>query len=411
MMTTPLLQPVISPILVGRDEYLAALDSLASGVKAGQGVTLLVSGEAGIGKSRLVAEARTRFRREPAGRVLQGHCFEHDAGLPYAPFVDLFHNMLAEQPDELSRLLAVAPELAVLLPELADQPVPSTTADAEQDKRRMQQALVRMVATLSGEQPVLLIIEDIHWADGLTLELLQRLAQRVAALRLLLIVTWRDEEESEPLRHFLAAVDRGRTGRELQLARLEPAAVERMLRAMFGQPQPIRPDFLETIVGLTDGNPFFIEEVVTALIASGDIYRENGNWSRKELTELRIPRSVVDAVQQRARGLSGTARQLLDLAAVAGQRFDVGIVQEVLVLDDAALLGAIRELVEARLIVDVSDEQAAFRHALTREAVYAALLARERRAHHLALAEAIERRHAASPGPYAVDLSYHYHAA
>lgn len=410
-MIAPLLQPAISPLLVGRDQYLDAFDELAAGVREGNGITLLVSGEAGIGKSRLVAEARERFAAHASVSILQGNCFEHDRGLPYAPFVDLLRGLLAKDDPSMSRPLAVAPELTLLLPELSGQTGTSTSNDPQQDKRRIQDAILRAIDAVAASDALLLIAEDIHWADDLSLELLQRLAQRTSSRPLMLLVTWRNDDVSDSLNHFLATIDRRRLGTELRLERLTTGQIEIMLRAIFDQVQPIRPDFLQTIADLTDGNPFFIEEVLTALIAAGDIYQMNGVWARKDVAELRVPRSVVDAVRQRSGNLSETALQFLNLAAISGQRFDISIIQELLRIDDGATIAAIHELIEARLVVEVSAEQLAFRHALTRRAVYIGLLARERRALHLRLGDALEHSHATMPDRDLAALSYHYHAA
>ncbi len=143
---------------------------------------------------------------------------------------------------------------------------------------------------------------------------------------------------------------------------------------------------------LTEGNPFIIEELLKSLIEAGDIFDEQGRWKRKELRELHIPRSVRDAVQQRTAHLSESARQVLHLAAVAGRHFDFALLQELTQQDEAQLLRLIKELMAAQLVVEESAEQFAFRHALTRQAVYGQLLVRERKALHRTIAETFERR-------------------
>ena len=143
---------------------------------------------------------------------------------------------------------------------------------------------------------------------------------------------------------------------------------------------------------LTEGNPFIIEELLKSLIEAGDIFDEQGRWKRKELRELHIPRSVRDAVQQRTAHLSESARQVLHLAAVAGRHFDFALLQELTQQDEAQLLRLIKELMAAQLVVEESAEQFAFRHALTRQAVSAQLLVRERKALHRTIAETFERR-------------------
>src|SRR4029079_10262393 len=137
-------------------------------------------------------------------------------------------------------------------------------------------------------------------------------------------------------------------------------------------------DFLETIQVLTEGNPFFVEEILKSLILAGDIFYSNNTWDRKALNELHIPRSVQDAVQQRVEQLSPTAKQLIVMAAVAGRRFDFALLCALTQQDEYELISAIKEMIGAQLVVEESAERFAFRHALTRQAIYAGLLFRER---------------------------------
>ena len=162
---------------------------------------------------------------------------------------------------------------------------------------------------------------------------------------------------------------------------------------------------------LTEGNPFIIEELLKSLIEAGDIFYEQGRWKRKELRELHIPRSVQDAVQQRTAHLSEGARQVLHLAAVAGRHFDFALLQELTQQDEAQLLRLIKELIAAQLVVEESAEQFAFRHALTRQAVYAELLVRERKALHRTIAETFERLYASTLEAHLADLASHFYEA
>jgi tetratricopeptide (TPR) repeat protein len=213
------------------------------------------------------------------------------------------------------------------------------------------------------------------------------------------------------LNHLLAALDRMAFVDEVQLARLTHADVEVMLRAIFNLPTAPRADFLDALYALTNGNPLFIEEVLKSLIASGDIYQEGGAWTRKPLSELHIPRTVQVAVQQRTHQLSAAVQQLLTLAAVAGQRFDFAVLQTVTQQDESELLRQVKDLLAAQLVVEETDETFAFRHALTRQAIYSALLARERKALHRAVAEALERCYADVLDSHAGELAYQFYEA
>jgi len=197
--------------------------------------------------------------------------------------------------------------------------------------------------------------------------------------------------------------------------------VDRMIGAIFDLNRPVRADFLEPIHTLTEGNPFFIEEVLKALLAVGEIFYVEGIWDRKPMRELHIPRSVQDAVVRRMEQLSDAAQSTLALAAVVGRRFDFRLLQGLTAMNEYELVQQIKQMVAAQLIVEESADEFAFRHALTREAVYATLLRRERKALHHRVAELLEGLYTGSavslfsddPGlnAHSAELAYHYHAA
>jgi DNA-binding CsgD family transcriptional regulator/tetratricopeptide (TPR) repeat protein len=409
---------VVCPIVVGRGDSLHALDVLAARARGGQGRLVLVAGEAGIGKSRLVAETRARVAGEedlPASgmRFLQCACFEPDRALPFAPFQDLLRTLIRGQdPEEVRAVLgAAAPELAKIVPELVallPGVSPSPVLEPAHEKRRLVESLVVLCERLAAERPLLLAVEDLHWSDEASLEVLLALARRIAAQPILLLATYRSDEVHPELRHFLAELDRGRLATELAVSRLSAGDVDAMLRAIFQLDRPARADFLDALFALTDGNPFFVEEVLKSLLAAGDIFYADGVWDRKPLAELHIPRSVNDAVQRRTHELSTAARQLLTLAAVAGRHFDLALLQTLTGSDEREHIAAMKELVLAQLVVEVSGDQFAFRHALTRQAVYSSLLARERKTLHRDVAAAIERTYADRLDLWFGDLSLHF---
>ncbi|MBF6589630.1 MAG: AAA family ATPase [Ktedonobacterales bacterium] len=414
-MTLPFERPVVCPILVARDDHLAALRQLCERAASGVGHTVLVSGEAGIGKSRLVAEAKG-FGAHANMRVLQGNCFEPDRAALYAPLLDLFRGLLATcSRDEIVQdlgaagpeLVKILPELTLYLPDLA----PTPALDPEQEKRRLYDALARLFLRLASAQPLLIVIEDLHWCDDTSLGFLLSLARRGVACPLLLLLTYRSDEVHADLRHLLAGLDRERLATEMSLPRLDTPGIETMLRAIFALERPVRADFLEALRTMTEGNPFFIEEILKALVSEGGISYQNGAWDRKPTSELHIPRSLHDAVQRRVQQLSPEAQGVLALAAVAGQRFDFALLQEITGYDERELLRLIKEVIAAQLVVEVSAEQCAFRHALTRQAIYSELLARERQTLHRTLADAIERVYGATPDSHLADLAYHFYEA
>jgi len=403
--------PLVSPILIGRDPQRAALLRCLDAAATGHGQTVLVAGEAGIGKTRLVAEGVARATARGA-LVLQGNCFEPDRALPYAPLLDLLRGFLLPRPtDEIASLLGdAAPELAHLLPELIPRVpdlVPSRSAGPEPDQRRLFHALTRFVVRLAADRPLVVVAEDVHWSDEASLDFFGFLARRIAARPILLALTYRSDEVTPSLGHLLAELDRGRLATEIQLGRLSREEVDALLRAILRREAPLPPVVPAAIHELTEGNPFFVEEVLKSLPADA-LDGADAAWSPSGAA---IPRTVRDAVRRRTARLPPEVADLLALAAIAGRSFGFGVLQELTGWTEAALLAAIKELIAAGLVVEESADRFAFRHALTRQAVAAELLARERRALHRRVAEAIERRHAGALDPHLGDLGAHWFEA
>ena len=233
--------------------------------------------------------------------------------------------------------------------------VPLSSSDPEQEKRRLFTALAHFFTSQATRQPVLLIIEDIHWSDDTSLEFLHYLARHCPAYPLLVLLTYRSDEVRPSLRHFLAQLDRERIAQEIPLVASQ-REVEAMLRAIFALPRSSRRELPDPLYALTEGNPFFIEEILTSLIAAGDIFYVNGQWERKPLGELHIPRSVQDAVSS-VLILEPGCRHVLTLAAVAGRRFDFALLQQLTEHDEEAITRIDKELIAAQLVVEESEER------------------------------------------------------
>jgi DNA-binding CsgD family transcriptional regulator len=408
-MATSSVQMMRSPILIGRAQPLATLEQLLTTARAGHGQVALISGEAGIGKTRLVRELADLAQAQ-GWALLDAHCFPQDRLCPYAPVLDLFRTHFWQRPDELA---AFSGELAPLLPDLlpGSAAAPPVALDSEQEKRRRFAALARFFAQQAERQPLLLIVEDIHWSDDLSLELLFTLARQCAERPILLVLTYRSDESEQVLLPWLAQLDRARLGQEVALAPLSRDDVAGLLGALFALERPARPEFLNALYSLTEGNPFFLEEVLKSLVAAGEIFYHDGIWDHRPLSEIRIPRSVQDAVGRRAAQVSESARHVLALAAVAGRRFDFALLLALSGLTEQDLLAVLKELIAAQLIAEESSERFAFRHALVREAIYSDLLARERAALHRAIGTAIEGIAGQSVEQYLPELSYHFFEA
>ncbi|HYO50720.1 MAG TPA: LuxR C-terminal-related transcriptional regulator, partial [Chloroflexia bacterium] len=265
---------------------------------------------------------------------------------------------------------------------------PRLALEPAQEKHRLFQALSTVL--LNSQTVQFVVIEDLHWCDDNSFEFLLYLARRIADYPTMLMLTYRSDEVHPTLRHFLAELDRERLAVELPLSGLSRDEVDTLIRAIFPQPGPVRGEFLDALYNLTEGNPFFLEEVLKSLLASGDIFYQEGRWTRKPVTALAIPRSVQDAVARRVEQVSPPASRLLGIAAVVGRRFDFALLQSITGQSEAELLELLKELISAQLVAEESDDRFTFRHALTQQAVYRGLLARERRALHDKIAQTIE---------------------
>jgi DNA-binding CsgD family transcriptional regulator len=407
--------PIVCPVLVGREHELAVLEHQLSGALAARGHTVLLTGDAGVGKSRLAAEIRVRAASRGMA-VLQGRCFEPDRSLPYAPLIDLLRACLgARAPAAVPEALGpLAPHLVGLMPEyisLLPHAVAAPALDPRHERHRIIQAFVQFIAYQVRISPLLLLVEDLHWSDDASLDVLLALARFAPGERLLVLLTYRADEVQPALVALQSILVHNRLVSELRLAPLDYQQADTMLRSIFQQQHPIRGDFLAVLHGLTEGNPFFIEEVLKALVAAGDIFHAEGRWDRKPLAELKIPRTLHAAVEQRVATLTPTTRHVLVLAAVAGRRFDFELLWRLTGADERTLVGQMKELIAAQLVVEESADRFAFRHALTRATLYAGLLARERRTLHATIASQLEAlvraRGDEALDAAAADLAYH----
>lgn len=415
MMALPFDTSVVCPVFIGRTASLASFEHVFEQVRSGQGQTVLVSGEAGIGKSRLVAEVNARLGSEQVC-FLHGACFEQNRTLPFAPLLDVLRTQLLTGSRDAflthltpfaPELIKILPDLAIFLPDVRSTPVLSPV----QEKRRLFVTFTHCLLGLAEQGLLVLVIEDLHWSDDTSLEFLLDLIHHLRSRPLLLLLTYRREEVHPMLAHFLSTLDRQRTILECSLTPLSKEEVHAMLRAMFQLKKPVRRDFLETLYQLTEGNPFFVEEVVKSLVAAGDIFYTGNLWDRKSLAELHIPRSVHEAVQQRIRLLPDQARETLELAAVVGRHVEFALMLALTGRSEAELNQVMEILIAAQLLVETGASQMAFRHALTRAAVYGELLAHKRKALHLTIAQMIERLYASALEAHLADLAYHFYQA
>ena len=387
---------VSSAHLIARARPLEALQVVLVQAASGRGSCVLISGEAGVGKSRLVQELLASH--DVSGyRILQGGAIESSVAYPYAPLMDLLRSALASlSTAQTATLLGpLTGVLSGLLPELAwtlPTEAPAASLAPELERQQLFEALMQLLARLANASPLLIIIEDIHWSDEATLEFLHLLARRLSTRPICLLLTMRPQDGSPALDSFLSRLNRERLAGELPLDALSLEGVDAMLRSMFHWRNAVKPPLLNVIFDLTEGNPFFVEEVANALVATGDIYRVTGGWRHRPVAQLKIPHSLRLVVEGRMAQVSAEAAEMLALAAVVGRKLDFDLLTQLTGRDEASLLRLIRELVRARLLVELTPDTLAFRHALTREVIYTGLLSRRRRNLHCVIAAWLEGR-------------------
>jgi DNA-binding CsgD family transcriptional regulator len=408
----------VSPF-VGRTAELEKLRTLMPQAEGERRRVALLAGEPGAGKSRLAREFASQTARDGA-LVLYGAC-DAVVRTPYGPFVEALERLvrvtevarlrvaLGAGGSELTRLL---PDLPALLGELP-QPV---EADPDTERHRLHTAVADLLASVSRARPILLVLEDVHWADGATLLLLRHLARSAWSARLLILTTFRDSEADVPeaLAETLADLRRSEDVVRLRLCGLSGAEVSDLVsRAAGSDPDPELRELATTIHDLTGGNAFLVCELWRALVETGIVDIAGGQVRvTRPLSELGTPESVREVVSQRLSRLAPSTIDLLELAAVAGPEFELEPVRGAAGLAEPELLAALEEAVGSGMVEEIPSQRLAcrFTHEIVRRALYDRLSRLRRAELHLRVGEALERAGAGSDRALA-DLAHHFGAA
>ncbi|MFF0213599.1 helix-turn-helix transcriptional regulator [Streptomyces vinaceus] len=364
----------VSPVFVGRADELAVLTDALARAAGQEPQAMLVGGEAGVGKTRLTEE----FVHEAARRgavVAVGGCVEIGAeGLPFAPFSTALRTLHRLLPGELAAAAAgQQDELARILPELGDTP---RGPHDEESTARLFELTARMLERLAADRTVVLVLEDLHWADTSTRHLLSYLFRTLASGRLVVVATYRadDVHRRHPLRPLLAELDRLRTVQRIELPRFNRAEVRRQLAGILAS-QPDE-DFVDSVYERSDGNAFFVEELAAC--------RRSG--CRAGLTE-----SLRDLLLVRVEVLPEAAQRVVRIVAEGGSTVEYPLLRAVAGLGEDELIEALRAAVGANILLATPDGDGyRFRHSLVREAVSDDLLPGERARVNRRYAEAME---------------------
>jgi ATP/maltotriose-dependent transcriptional regulator MalT len=374
---------------------MSALHGALARAGSGEPGTVLVGGEAGVGKSRLVSEFAGEAERAGA-RVLTGGCLELGAdGLPFAPFTSVLRELVRDLgADGVAGLLpsGAARELARLLPEFGE---PAGPDDAGSSRARLFEQMLILLEQLADRDPLVLIVEDAHWADRSTRDLLQFLIRNQRTIDgLLIVVTYRSDElhRTHPLRPLLAELGRVGWVARIELGRLTRAETGELVAQISGR-QP-RENAVSAVYRRTEGNPLFVEALV------GDAAPGSG-----------LPESLHDLLVAGVRRLPEPAQEVVRVASAGGEQVGHALLAAVTGLDDTTLTSALRPAVAGNVLLADADGYA-FRHTLIREAVHDELLPGERGGLHGRFARAIEGDPLlVPPGRAAVERAYHWYAA
>jgi class 3 adenylate cyclase len=386
---------------VERDAEQETLSSVWESARARGVRGALVAGDAGIGKTRLAAEFAAHVHATGAV-VLVGRCDE-DLAVPYQPFVEALRYFVNHAPEDMVNRLGRYPgELTRLVPELAARVAhlpPALQADPETERFRLFDAIASWLGAASQDDPLLLVLEDLHWATKPTTLLLRHLLRADAAAQLLILATYRqtDLARDAPLRELLADLHRSTDAERITLEGLEEAGVAALLADALARPLTSdEVDLARRIRAETAGNAFFASEVVRQVGESGMPY-----------DSVAIPDTVREVVGRRLARLSDDADDVLVTAAVTGTEFDAGLLSAVAARPEADVITALDEATEAHLLEEMALDQYRFAHSLVREAIHDKLSQGRRVRLHRLTAQAIRRIYVSELDEHLVALAYH----
>jgi tetratricopeptide (TPR) repeat protein len=391
---------------IGREDLLARLQEAAGDVAAGATALGFVTGDGGIGKTRLVAELASRL---PGFDVLYGRCDE-EQHFPYGPWVQALRPRLARLADpELAGLLGgAAADLARLLPEIRERlpEVASASRHGDPDTERHQLfvAIAQLLGRLAARRPLLVVVDDLHWADRSSLLLWRHVADDPGLGAVLLVGTFRDTElhPGHPLPELIADLERHRDVPRIALGGMDEGEVGALIGSVHDA--EVDAGTVRAIRTETDGNPFFVKQLVRHLEEVG------GDGGLDAFDGLAVPQGVRDVIARRVSRLSADAGPVLRVAALLGRDFEFEVLAEVVELDEEPLLDVLDEAVRGGLLVELPSTPGrySFAHALLRTTLEAELSRTRRARLHARIGAAIERQHAGRLEPWLDELARHF---
>lgn len=413
-----LLDHIVRGQLIGRESEMSELEGFWNRAERGEGHLVLLSGEPGVGKTRLLEEL-TAFAQLRGALVLEGH-FHPELGVTYLGLREALQDYLRSLPADQARAAigSTAPELVKLVPEVeaivGNITLNPPMGELEAERLRLFDHVTQFLIRLTKKTPLLFVLEDLHWADGPSLLFLHFLLRNTRQVPILVLGTYR-ETELDPVRPFyetLLGLNRDRLYTRVALHGLDAKNVERLVSALLDG--PVEASLVSAITLDTEGNPFFVEEVIKGLVERSGLRQEDGVWRPAEEIEHFIPQSIQIALGKRLETLSEDARAALSLASVLGREFDMDILLSMSAWDEDRMLDALDEAGKAQLITELrmhGKETYRFAHALLAQVIYDAINTRRRARFHQQAGESLERVFARKLEEHIEALAYHFSRA
>lgn len=404
--------------LVGRAQELTLLTSALETARQGRGSVHLVTGEGGVGKTRLTVAVGERAR-ERGFTVVTGRAFPVETGIPYALFADGFVPMMREMSSASLQTLSrgAVTELAMLFPTLrADGAPPTATTTAGDLKSRLLDSFTQLLGRLAERQPLLLVLENLQWADPSSIDLFHFVARRAHTHPMVVLSTYNDTQlagnrglrAAEQSLRSLGALERH------TLSPLDRDETEALVCAISGESPAAIGDFADRIHARTRGNPFFIRETFQALVGAGRLRREGERWVGWKTEQLSLPDSIRDALALRHDRLSAGAQRIVAIAAVVGTHVPHLLLARLGGLDGPSLLEAIDELLRERLLEETDGAVGPaylFTHPLLQEMLYGEMSRARTQLLHAEIADALEAQYGAEAMARAEELAVHFRRA
>ena len=416
------------PVLVGRERELEELMRYLDSVIEGKGSTVFISGEAGSGKTRLTREFLKAANEKGVG-VMAGWCLS-EAAVPYFPFVEAFNANFASFPQEehptniqqpgtlldirgVTQITSTEREITKLLtgPSSAEKPGKPQALSPQVWKDQTFAAVTRTLHSISTQAPIILFLEDIHWADSASLALLHYIARSITSERILVLATFRSEAltadaegHPHPLAEALRSMGREDLFTEIKLPNLNQTEVSKIAENMIGG--NLQPYLAEKLADESRGNPLFIVESLRMLLERKNLIQENNEW-RLTVAELAIPTKIKDIILRRLAILKRPQTRVLEAASVIGEKFDLELLSAVLNQDSLEILETLTVIAQTTSIVRVEGDCYRFDHAKSREALYEELPLPLKKGYHARTAEKLENASKSGKLPYS-ELAYHY---